>query len=193
MWLLPLRRTARATWSRHRSSATSGSAHPARPRMPFPGHSPDREPASGQSPRCTRGDSRHESAPPANYARRGQVGHRAVVRVPGAVSRRGDARVRQTDDACIGKVAGACAALPSRSPWTNGRRSTDGRLCPRLVPWLRSSAGAQTARSQVVRSGRGRAGADARSGSRRRLSADAGAPPESDPGLPAIRLKTESM
>ena len=36
----PLRRTARATWSRYRSSAASGSAHPARPRMPFPGHGP---------------------------------------------------------------------------------------------------------------------------------------------------------
>jgi hypothetical protein len=45
MWLLPLR-TARATWSRYRSSATSGSAHPARPRTPFPGHAPDRESAS---------------------------------------------------------------------------------------------------------------------------------------------------
>src|SRR5207247_8862725 len=47
---LPLRRTARATWSRYRSSATSGSAHPARPRMPFPGRAPHRDRAWDRAP-----------------------------------------------------------------------------------------------------------------------------------------------
>ena len=142
IWLLPLGRTARATWSRYRSSATSGSAHPARPRMPFPGHALDREPASGQSPRCTPGDSRHESAPPANYARRGQVGHRAVVGVPGAVSDAATPACAQTDDACIREVSGRVLR--------SGTVSTSHRSAALVCPTTDSTASFVRARPRTL-------------------------------------------
>jgi hypothetical protein len=92
----PLRRTARATWPRYRSSATSESAHPARPRMPFPGHAPDPETCMGSTSLLhTAADSRDLfraiSEPPGQGQRRGE--------------RCGDAGVRQAHDACSREVA----------------------------------------------------------------------------------------
>ena len=74
----------------------------------------NREPASGRGPcRTPRRILGTCSAPQANHANCGQVGHGAAVRVSDAAT-----PTRQADDSCIREVASARAALPPRSPWT---------------------------------------------------------------------------